>query len=110
MDDKEESSERLMATLSYITIFGAIISIFWNVEKRNPFVAFHSRQGLGLCITYMVIGYLISQFDSLVISIGFWIFLGVLFIYGIAGALTKKYNEVPLLGPLFQNWFQKLGT
>jgi len=110
METQSDSSERLLATVSYLTIFGTIIAIFWNVEKRNPFVAFHSRQGLGLCITYMLIGYLVSQFDSLLISIAFWIFLGILFIYGIIGALTNKYNEVPLLGPLFQKWFQRLGT
>ena len=110
MEVQQDSTVKFIATLSYITIFGTIIAIFWNVEKKNPLVAFHSRQGLGLCITYMIIGYLISQFDSLAISIGFWVFLGALFIYGIIGALTDKYNEVPFLGALFQNWFQRLGT
>ncbi|WP_455170267.1 hypothetical protein [Aegicerativicinus sediminis] len=110
MEVQQDSTVKFIATLSYITIFGTIIAIFWNVERKNPLVAFHSRQGLGLCITYMIIGYLISQFDSLAISIGFWVFLGALFIYGIIGALTDKYNEVPFLGALFQNWFQRLGT
>lgn len=106
----EDSTEgRGLAVVAYITIFGALISIFMNMERKNNFTAFHSRQGLGLCLSFLALGYVISQMDNLSISLGFWIFFGVLFLYGIFGAAIGKYYEVPILGPLFQKWFKGIG-
>ncbi|SDB39660.1 Uncharacterized membrane protein [Flavobacteriaceae bacterium MAR_2010_188] len=108
MDGIDEG--RGLSIVAYITIFGSIVSIFMNIEKKNPFIAFHTRQGLGLCLTFMAMGYVISQLDSLSVSLGFWIFFGVLFIYGSIGAAIGKYYEVPILGPLYQKWFKSIGT
>lgn len=98
-----------LAIVSYITLIGTLIAFFMNRDERNPFVSFHVRQGLGLWLTQMLLGYFISAFDSWMISISFWIFIMVLIVYGVIGAIGGKYNEVPLLGPFYQKLFASIG-
>ena len=98
-----------IAVISYLTIFGTIIAYFLNVDKKNEFVSFHIRQALGLWLTFFILGYVVGAFDSWLITYGFWIFFGVLFIYGFINALAGKIQEVPLIGAFFQKIFSSLG-
>ena len=100
---------KTLAIVSYITLIGTLIAFYMNREDRNPFVSFHIRQALGLWLLQLFLGYFIGAFDSWMISMSFWIFFIVLFIYGIIGAATGKKNEVPVLGPFFQKLFSSLG-
>ena len=97
------------AFVAYLTLIGTLIAFFMNQEKRNEFTSFHIRQSLGLWLMYMVLGYVVGGFDSWMVTMSFWIFFSVLFIFGIIGAITGKYNEVPILGPFFQNIFKNIG-
>ena len=97
------------AFVAYLTLIGTLIAFFMNQEKRNEFTSFHIRQSLGLWLMYMVLGYVVGGFDSWMVTMSFWIFFSVLFIFGIIGAITGKYNEVPILGSFFQNIFKNIG-
>lgn len=110
MNQQTIEEGKTMSIVAYLTIIGSIIALIINNDKKNPFVAFHIRQGLGLCLTYMILGYFVGNFNSWNVSIGFWIGFGVLFFYGIIGAFTGKMNEVPLLGGLYQKIFKNLGN
>ena len=99
---------KTLAIVSYITLLGTLVAFFLNKDKGNPFTAFHTRQALGLWLMQMILGYVISGFDSWMITYSFWIFFVILFIYGIIGALTGKLNEVPLVGPFFQKIFASI--
>ena len=109
MTDNTIEEGKTLAVVSYLWLIGSIIAIFSNSDKKNPFTAFHSRQGLGLCLTQMVFGFVTSAFDSWLISISFWVFIAVLFFYGITSAISGKMNEVPLVGAFFQNIFSNIG-
>ncbi len=98
-----------LAIVAYITLIGTLIAFFMNRDERNLLVSFHVRQALGLWLLQMALGYFIGAFDSWMISTSFWIFFIVLFLYGIFGALAKKMNEVPVLGPFFQKLFSSIG-
>ncbi len=100
---------KTMAFVSYLTLIGTLIAFFMNQETKNPFTSFHIRQALGLWLLEMALGYFIGGFDNWMITYSFWIFFGVLFIYGIFGALTGKLNSVPLLGAFFQKLFASIG-
>lgn len=93
------------AIVAYITIVGTIIAYFINNDTKNPFASFHIRQALGIHITYFLLGALVSIFDSWMITYAFWIFIFVLWGYGIVTAIQGEQKEVPLLGDKFQNWF-----
>ena len=109
MTDQDINEGKSLAIVSYITIIGTIIAYFMNNDKKNPFTSFHVRQALGLWLTYFILGWVISAVDSWFATLGFWIFFGVLFIFGLINAIGGKAQTVPLLGESFQKWFFGIG-
>ena len=94
------------AITSYILIVGVLIALSMNSENKNSFASFHIRQALGLSITFLSLGLLVSNFDSLMISATMWIFVSVLWTYGIFTAIRGEMKPLPLLGNLFQKTFK----
>ncbi|MBT8286739.1 MAG: hypothetical protein HKN00_09405 [Flavobacteriaceae bacterium] len=109
MNNEAVEEGKTIAVISYITIFGVLIAFFMNNEKKNQFAAFHIRQSLGLWLTFFAIGLVVSNFDSWLASIAFYIFFGVLFIYGLLTALGGSTTPAPVLGAFFQKFFSGLG-
>jgi uncharacterized membrane protein len=93
------------AITSYILIVGVLIALSMNSENKNPFASFHIRQALGLSITFLSLGLIVSNFDSLMISGTMWIFVSVLWTYGFFTAIQGSQKPIPLLGNLFQKVF-----
>lgn len=100
------SEGKTAAITSYILIVGVLIAISMNSESRNPFASFHIRQALGLTITFLSLGLIVSNFDSLMISATMWIFVSVLWTYGFITAIKGETRPLPLLGQWFQKVFQ----
>jgi uncharacterized membrane protein len=109
MAKKNNKNGNIMGVVAYITIIGVLIAFFTNQDKKNSFVAFHVRQGLGLWLLYFLFGYFVGYFDNWMMTYSFWIFFSVLFIYGIIGAISGKKNTVPIIGDFFQKIFKSLG-
>ncbi|BAO77226.1 membrane protein [Winogradskyella sp. PG-2] len=109
MNQNTVEEGKTLALVAYLTLIGTLIAFFMNQEKRNTFTTFHVRQALGLGLLYIAIGYIVSSLDSMMVSMSFWIFFSVLFLYGIFGAITGKLNKIPMLGDLFQKLFKSLG-
>ncbi len=111
MTEQDVERGRKNAIISYITLFGVIIAYYLNNEKdkKSAFASFHIRQSLGLWLTFFALGYIIGSFDSWAISLGFYLFFAVLFIYGFTNALGRKTQAVPLVGNLYQKIFANLG-
>ena len=93
------------AITSYILIVGVLIALSMNSENKNPFASFHIRQALGLSITFLSLGLIVSNFDSLMISGTMWIFVSALWSYGFFTAIQGSQKPIPLLGNLFQKTF-----
>jgi uncharacterized membrane protein len=79
-----------------------------NSEDKNTFASFHIRQGLGITLTFISLGLIISNFDSLLISAPMWVFVSVLWSYGIFSAIKGETKPMPLLGTYFQKWFSNI--
>ncbi|GAA3589117.1 hypothetical protein Q4Q39_14420 [Flavivirga amylovorans] len=109
MTEQDIEKGKTNAIISYLTIFGTIIAFYLNNENKSEFASFHIRQALGLWLTFFALGYIIGIFDSWTISLGFYLFFSVLFIYGFINAVGKKAQMVPLLGALYQKLFTNLG-
>ena len=103
--DKEGKN---IAIISYFTIIGAIIALFMNADKKNPFASFHIRQTLGIFLSFFLIGYFIGYFDSWTISSAFYLFYFILWIYGFMGALQGQMKPIPILGEQFQKIFKNV--
>ncbi len=100
---------RLYAVVSYITLIGTIIAFIMNNDKKNQFTSFHIRQALGLWLTFFALGYVVGIFDNWLITFGFWLFFGILFIYGFINAVAGKPQTVPILGEFYQKIFSSIG-
>lgn len=96
------------AITAYILIVGALIAMSMNADDKNPYASFHIRQALGLSILFVAIGYSISGFEDPMITFPFWIFMSVLWGYGIVSAIKGETTPIPLLGNFFQKFFKKL--
>ncbi|NJW53312.1 DUF4870 domain-containing protein [Salinimicrobium oceani] len=96
------------AIIAYLTIIGTIIAYFMNNDEKDPFASFHIRQALGIHITFYLLGIVVSWFDSWFISAPFYLFIIVLWGYGLIAAIQGERNEVPILGRQFQNWFSTI--
>ena len=50
MNQQTIKEGKTLAIVCYFTFVGALIAIFLNLEKKNPFTSFHVRQMVGLII------------------------------------------------------------
>ena len=98
MDKQVVNEGKATAITSYILIIGVLISISMNSEKKNPFASFHIRQGLGLTITFISLGLIISHFESIMVAAPMWFFVSILTIYGIFTAAKGEVTPLPLVG------------
>ena len=96
------------AITSYVLIVGVLIAMSMNSESKNSFASFHIRQALGISLTFISLGLIISNFDSLMISAPMWISVSVLWSYGIFSAINGTTKPMPLLGNYFQKWFKSI--
>lgn len=96
------------AITSYILGIGVFIAMSMNAEDKNPYASFHIRQGLGITLTFISLGLIISNFDSMMISAPMWIFVSVLWSYGIFSAIKGDTKPMPLVGNLYQKWFKSI--
>lgn len=110
MNQQTIEEGKSLAVLSYLTIIGSVIAIIMNGEKKNDFTSFHNRQGLGLCLLWMIIGYFVSQFDNMQISIAFWVSMGALLFLGVITAINGTMKPIPFVGAIFQKLFKGLGN
>ena len=107
MKNKTETGKTAAIT-SYILGIGVFKAMSMNSEDKNAFASFHIRQGLGITLTFISLGLIISHFDSLMISAPMWIFVLVLWSYGITSAIKGETRPVPLLGNFFQKWLSSI--
>jgi uncharacterized membrane protein len=108
MDTQTIKEGKTAAIISYVLIVGPLISLSMNSETKNQFASFHIRQGLGLTLSFIILGLTISHFESIMIAAPMWIFISVLTIYGIFTAARGETTKLPLLGGLFQKWLHFL--
>lgn len=106
--NKTIETGKTAAITSYILGVGVFIAMSMNADDKNEFASFHIRQGLGITITFISLGLIISNFDSLLISAPMWICVSVLWSYGIFSAIKGETKPMPLLGNLFQKWFSNI--
>jgi len=109
MDKKTIDEGKTAAITCYILGIGVFIAMSMNAEDKNKFASFHIRQGLGITLTFISLGLIISNFDSLMISAPMWVFVSILWSYGIFSAINGSIKPMPLLGNYFQKWFSSIG-
>lgn len=108
MSKTEIESGKTIAIVSYILIIGVPIAMSMNGEHKNKFARFHIRQSLGLSITFISVGLLLSNFNAIQATFAFWIGISVLWTFGIFTAIKGQTLPLPLVGKLFQKLFKSI--
>lgn len=111
MNDTEQGKSeiekgKITAITSYILIVGILIALSMNAESKNKFASFHIKQALGLNLTFISIGLLISNFSNTQIYVSFWVFFTILWVFGILSAIKGETKPIPLVGNLYQKLFK----
>ncbi|WP_224482881.1 DUF4870 domain-containing protein [Robertkochia aurantiaca] len=105
MTVKDAAAGKTTAIIAYCTLIGTLIALFMNLETKNDFARFHIRQAFGIHLLFWLLGYVVGNFDSLMVSTAFWLGIFVLWLYGFIGAVQEKENQIPVIGEYFQRWF-----
>ena len=106
MEQKIIEEGKTAAITGYILIIGFLIALSMNSETKNEYATFHIRQGLGLSLTFIGLGLIISNFENIMIAAPMWIFVTVLMFYGIFSAANGSIKPLPLVGNLYQKWLK----
>ena len=104
-EDTQIKEGKTTAIIAYLTLVGALIAITMNLEPKNVFARFHTRQAFGLHLFFLGFALFLSQWFNEYAWYGLYVSYLVLWGYGFIGALQDKKQEVPLVGPYFQKWF-----
>ncbi len=108
MTQADIENGRTLAIICYFTFIGLIIAMVMNMEKKNPFISFHIRQMLGLVII-LIFSNLVEKYVNSWLGTGFWFITFVSWVYGLYSAISGTAKPIPVIGELFQNWFENIG-
>ncbi|MCK9266753.1 hypothetical protein M0P98_07780 [bacterium] len=100
MDEKTINEGKGLAWLSYL---GLLLLVPLMVNKDNGYSKFHIKQGIVLMVCNMFSSFLFFIFSWIpfvgwFIIASIWLFLLILSIMGIVGALTGKTEPLPVIG------------
>lgn len=93
-EDKDIKDNKAIAVLSYI---GILCLVPLLLKRDSNFVKFHSKQGLVLCI-----GWLVVWFPLIGWLLGVALF--VYSIFGIINVMDGKYAKLPIVGDLAEKF------
>ena|SRR5690349_18036403 len=103
---------KTIAWLSYITLIGWIIAFVThsNALIKAPLSTFHLRQSFGLMVVYFaawIISFMLLFSLPLVGTLMMIVYIGlfILWIIGLINAVNGEMKPLPVVGPLFQQWF-----
>lgn len=108
MDNQTIKEGKNTAITAYILIVGVLIAISMNADSKNKFASFHIRQALGLSLLFIALGMIVANFENIMITFSMWIFMSVLWTYGIITAIRGEMIAIPLVGKFFQKVFPTL--
>ncbi|RIV68848.1 hypothetical protein [Flagellimonas aequoris] len=101
----ETNPGKTTAIVAYITIVGCLIAITMNMEPKNAFARFHTRQAFGIHVLFHALAILLTYSGIVYLALPIYIFYFVLWIFGFLQVLNDKMKLLPVLGEYFQKWF-----
>lgn len=102
----ENSNEKTIGIIAYITLIGWIIAIVMNSNTRSEYASFHIRQMLGLMLLSFVASLLRFTVQIGILTSAISIIVLVLWAIAFVGAIQGEKKLIPSLGERFQEWFK----
>lgn len=105
----QTSPDKTMAMVAYLTLIGWIIAFVTNRDKKDPLVAYHVRQMLGVLIAGLATGILgIIPFIGWILYLPLLVVVIIMWVSGLVNAINGVQKPVLILGNKFQEWFATL--
>lgn len=106
--ETQTSTNSSMHIIAYLTLIGLIIAFISNKDK-NELTSYHIRQSLGIAVTGFALGIVgvVPVLGWIISMVGF-LFIAVLWIMGLMNAINNKKEPVPLLGEMYNKWFESI--
>ncbi len=105
-------SNKTLSIVSYITLFGWLISFVGGKEKADRLLKYHLKQSLGLIIFSILLSIILNVL-MMITKIGILGIFGfiplVLMIIGIINAANNVEKPLPLIGKMFEDKFSFIG-
>ncbi|MEC7265787.1 MAG: hypothetical protein VXW38_18755 [Bacteroidota bacterium] len=101
----ETNPGKTTAIVAYITIIGCLIAITMNVEPKNAFARFHTRQAFGIHVLFHALAILLTYSGMVYLALPIYIFYFVIWIFGFLQVMNDKMKPLPVIGEYFQKWF-----
>ncbi|MDN5284552.1 MAG: import component protein [Mucilaginibacter sp.] len=105
-------TKKTMAMVAYITIIGWIVAYlsYKKDTEKSSLVNYHLGQALGILIAYIVlsaISFILLSFLPFLATILYVVLLipFVLLLFGIVAASNEVERPVPIIGKIFEGWF-----
>jgi uncharacterized membrane protein len=102
--------DKTVAIVAYLTLIGFFVALIIHMNKKTKLGAYHLRQMLGFVLTGIAIVF--CEFILIFIPIlgwlcilALWIGMFVLWILGLVTAINGQMKPMPVVGPLYQQWF-----
>ena len=95
-----------------MTIIGWIIAIVQN-NPKDDYALLYIRQMLGLFISSFALS-LVGSFMMVIPFLGFILYILImagiigLWVWSLVNAINNKQEPLPVVGPLFQDWFKSM--
>ncbi|WP_190808582.1 DUF4870 domain-containing protein [Flagellimonas sp. S3867] len=99
------NSGRTTAIIAYLTIVGSLIAITMNIEPKNAFARFHTRQAFGIHLVFHAMAIVLTFTGIAYASLGLYLLYLVIWGYGFLQAINGKTKPLPIIGEHFQKWF-----
>lgn len=103
---------KTLSIVSYITIFGWLISFIVGKDKADRLLRYHLRQSLGLIIFSIILSIILRILISIT-HMGILNILGilplVLIIIGAINAANEVEKPLPLIGKMVEDKFSFIG-
>lgn len=103
---------KTLSIVSYITLFGWLISFVIGKEKSNSLLKYHLKQSLGLLIFSIVLSIILNVLlvATKIGILGIFGFIPlILMIIGIINAANNVEKPLPLIGKMFEDKFSFIG-
>lgn len=101
----ETNQGKTTAIVAYITIVGCLIAITMNMEPKNAFARFHTRQAFGIHVLFHALAILLTYSGMVYLALPIYIFYFVIWIFGFLQVMNDKMKPLPVIGEYFQKWF-----
>ena len=94
------------AIISHFWIIGTVIAFVLNMNTKNSFTSFYTRQMIGLHLLSFLNGWFVYKYLGGFIGWAIGVVLFIFWLISFMASLKGEKKLMPFVGEQFQDWFK----